>query len=261
VRSVPPARAVFIAITVGVLAFAGRTLLVGPPPLWLALAVLFAYLAIVSIAVTQLRLQVFVDALISGPPGQKTIALTFDDGPDPTSTPKILDALDTAGAKATFFVIGRKVKNHPELAKSILERGHAIGLHSYSHDRMMSFWLASAWRSDLSRGIRAIKKATGVEPKLFRPPIGHTNPQAARVIRELGLRTIGWSVSGHDGVRADPDDVVSRIEAALHDGAIVLLHDAAELGDHAPASVLALPRVLELVRARGFSIGDLKSWL
>jgi peptidoglycan/xylan/chitin deacetylase (PgdA/CDA1 family) len=258
---VPPARAAFVAITMGVLAFAGRAVLVGPPPLWLALVVLFAYLAIVSIAVTQLRLRVFVDAVISGPPGTKTIVLTFDDGPDPTSTPKILDALDAAQAKATFFLIGRKVKEHPELAKSILERGHSIGLHSYSHDRMMSFWLAGAWRSDLERGIRAIKKATGVEPKWFRPPIGHTNPQAARVIRELGLRTIGWSVSGRDGVRADADDVVSRIDASLHDGAIVLLHDAAERGDHTPASVLALPRVLERVRARGFSIGDLKSWV
>lgn len=254
----PPARIAFVLITIGVLGFAGRTFVVGPPPVWLALAVLFAYLAIVSIAVTQLRLRVFVDAVVSVPPGKKTVFLTFDDGPDPESTPKVLDALDAASAKATFFVIGRKVKAHPDLARAIVERGHAIGLHSYAHDRMMSFWLAGAWRSDLSRGIRAIKRATGVSPTLFRPPIGHTNPQAARVIRELGLTTIGWSVSGRDGIRADPSDVVSRVSDGLKDGAIVLLHDAAERGDHPPAAVLALPKILDALRERGLKAAEIE---
>ena len=251
----------FLAITVGVLAFAARTIFAGPPPLWLALTVFAGYLAIVTIAVTQLRLRVFVDALVEGPRGARGVVLTFDDGPDPTSTPQILDALDAAGAKATFFLIGRKVKKHPSLAKEILDRGHTIGLHSYAHDRLMSFWLAPAWRADLERGIRAIESATGIRPNLFRPPIGHTNPQTARVLSELGLRVIGWTISGRDGVRADPTAVTKRIEAGLRDGAIILLHDAAERGDHQPAAVRALPEILERVRARGLSIRTLDVWV
>jgi peptidoglycan/xylan/chitin deacetylase (PgdA/CDA1 family) len=257
----PPARLGFLAITVAVLALVARTIFVGPPPLWLALAMLVSYLAIVTIAVTQLRLRVFVDALVEGPRGARGVVLTFDDGPDPSTTPKILDALDAAGAKATFFLIGHKVKKHPSLAKDILDRGHTIGLHSYAHDRLMSFWLAAAWRADLSRGIRAIERATGFRPNLFRPPIGHTNPQTARVLSELGLRTIGWTISGRDGVRADPAEVVSRVESGLRDGAIILLHDAAERGDHQPAAVRALPEILERVRARGLSIGSLSGWV
>lgn len=256
----PPARAIFLAITAGVLVFAGRAIVVGPPPFWLAALVLFVYVGLVVIAVTQLRLRVFVDAMISGPPGAKGVALTFDDGPDPSSTPSILDALDARGAKATFFLIGRKVRKHPDLAKSIVERGHTIGLHSYAHDRLMSFKLADAWRSDLEKGIRAIEKATGVRPTLFRPPIGHTNPQTARVLSDLGLRTVGWSVSGRDGVSADPRAVASRVTSGLRDGAIVLLHDASERGDHQPAAVEALPLILDALSERRLEPMPLRSW-
>lgn len=256
----PPARLIFLAITAGVLAFAARSIFVGPPPVWIALAVLFSYLALVTIAVTQLRLRVFVDALVEGPRGSRGVVLTFDDGPDPSSTPAILDALDGAKATATFFLIGRKVKKHPELAKSILERGHSIGLHSYAHDRLMSFKLAGAWRSDLEKGIRVIEKATGVRPTLFRPPIGHTNPQSARVLSDLGLTTIGWSVSGRDGLAADPSDVAARVIAGLRDGAIVLLHDASELGDHQPAAILALPLILARLDELDLDVTPLRSW-
>jgi peptidoglycan/xylan/chitin deacetylase (PgdA/CDA1 family) len=256
----PPARLAFLGITVAVLVFAGRSILVGPPPVWLALVVLVAYLALVMLAVTQLRLRVFVDALVQGPAGSRGVALTFDDGPDPASTPSILDALDAADAKATFFLIGRKVKKHPDLAKSIVERGHTIGLHSYAHNRLMSFWLANAWRSDLEKGIRTIERATGVRPTLFRPPIGHTNPQTARVLSDLGLRTIGWSVSGRDGLATSSSGVVERISSGARDGAIILLHDAAERGDHSPAAVLALPLILKRLSDRGLSVVSLSGW-
>jgi peptidoglycan/xylan/chitin deacetylase (PgdA/CDA1 family) len=257
----PAARAVFYGITLAVLVFAVRTFASGPPPLWIASLVLVAYLGVVTIAVTQLGLRVFVDAMVRGPEDARGVVLTFDDGPDPASTPRILDALDAAGAKATFFVIGHKVKKHPEIAKMIVERGHAIGLHSYAHDRLMSFKLARAWRNDLKRGLRAIEEATGRATRLFRPPIGHTNPQTSRVLGELGLRTIGWSISGRDGVRTTADDVVRRVTKGLNHGAIVLLHDAAENGDHEPASVEALPRILEVIREKNLEVVPLERWL
>jgi peptidoglycan/xylan/chitin deacetylase (PgdA/CDA1 family) len=257
---VPPARIAFVLVTLGALAFAVRSALVAPPEPWVALVLLLAYLGLLTLGVTQLRWQVFVDALVRGPAGARGVVLTFDDGPDPEWTPRALDALDAAGVKATFFVIGKKAKRHPEVVREILRRGHQIGLHTYAHERFMSFRMAGAWRADLERGIRALEKITGERPRLFRPAIGHTNPSVAPVLRELGLVTVGWSVSARDGIRTAPDRVVERVRRAVGDGAIVLLHDAAERDDRTPAGVVALPRVLEAIREKKLEIVPLSQW-
>jgi peptidoglycan-N-acetylglucosamine deacetylase len=174
------------------------------------------------------------------------VALTFDDGPDPRSTPRILDALDRAGAKATFFVIGKKAEAHPELCRAITERGHALGVHSYAHERLFSLRSPKHVRRDLERALDAIEAACGERPKLFRAPIGHVSPAMARVVRDLDLMVIGWSVRAVDGWSgAKPEVVEKRVARGLGDGAIVLLHDAAERGDFIPASVAALPGILD----------------
>jgi peptidoglycan/xylan/chitin deacetylase (PgdA/CDA1 family) len=258
---VPPARIAFVLASLGALALAAQSALVAPPSPWVALVALVSYLGFVTLGVTQLRWQVFVDAIVRGPAGARGVALTFDDGPDPEWTPRALDALDAAGAKATFFVIGKKAKKHPEVVKEILRRGHKVGLHSHAHDRLMSFKLASGWRADLERGIRVLEAITGERPRLFRPPIGHTNPSVAPVLRELGLVTVGWSVSARDGIGTAPERVVERIRGAVRDGAIVLLHDAAERGDRTPAGVVALPKVLEAIREKNLEIVPLEAWV
>jgi peptidoglycan/xylan/chitin deacetylase (PgdA/CDA1 family) len=208
-----------------------------------------------------LRLRVFVDAIVRGPRGARGVALTFDDGPDPEWTPRVLDALDAAGAKATFFVIGRKVEAHPDVARAIVERGHAIGLHSYAHDRLFALRGEERVRADLLRAMAVIEKIVGARPTLFRPPIGHTNPIIARVADKLDLTVVGWSVSGHDGVRgAKPARVAARVCGGVRDGAIVLLHDAAERGDHEPAGPRALPEILRAIDAANLSIVPLSTW-
>lgn len=259
--TVPPVRVLLWLATFAAIGFAVRATFVGPPRAWITATALGAYVGFVVLGVTRLSLRVFVDALVRGPHGVRGLVLTFDDGPDPAWTPKVLDALDRAGVKATFFLIGRKVEKYPDVARAIAERGHTIGLHSFRHDRLMSFRRAGTWRRDLLRGLRAIEAATGRSTRLFRPPIGHTNPSAAGVLRELGLVTVGWSVSGRDGVSAKPDAVAARVERGLEDGAIVLLHDAAEREDRDPAGVLALPRILASIRKKGLDIVPLEAWL
>ena len=257
----PPARFSFYVLNLAAMGFALRAVLAGPPPWpWTVFAVSL-YVACFMGGVLFLRLQIFVDAVLRGPEGAKGVALTFDDGPDPVWTRRTLDALDAAGTKATFFVIGKKAEAHPEIIAEILARGHAVGLHSYGHDRLFAMRGPGTWRRDLKKGIRVLEKLTGERPTLFRPPIGHTNPHVARVLRELRLRVIGWDVGARDGVAADPEDVAARVLAGATNGSIVLLHDAAERGDRDPAGVIALPAILAGLKERKLDVVPLAGFV
>src|SRR5689334_17881382 len=124
----PPARILFWAATLGCIVLSLRSTLAGPPSLEIAVACVVAYLAIVVSGVLVLRLRMFADALVRGPSDARGVVLTFDDGPDPKYTREVLDLLDARHAKATFFVIGRKVDAHPEVIREIARRGHDIGI-------------------------------------------------------------------------------------------------------------------------------------
>jgi peptidoglycan/xylan/chitin deacetylase (PgdA/CDA1 family) len=259
---VPPARVVVYAATVGVLVMTARAVLVGPPPLgWAALA-LAVYAALVLGGVFVLRWRVFVDAVVRGPRGARGVALTFDDGPHPRWTPRVLDTLDARGVKATFFLVGRKAEAHPEVVRDILARGHQVGLHSYAHDRLFALRRERRVREDLLRGMAVLEKLTGRSPTWFRPPIGHTNPVIARVADALDLSVVGWTIGGRDGVAsARVADVVARVRRDLRDGAIVLLHDAPERGDREPAAVRALPAILDALAAERLDVVPLAPWV
>lgn len=174
---------------------------------------------------------------------------------------RVLDALDAAGVKGTFFLIGKKAEAHPEIVRAIVDRGHTIGVHSYAHDRLFSLRGEKRVRADLEKAIAALEKITGQRPTLFRPPIGHTNPIIARVADALDLTVVGWSVSGRDGVNAEPEAVVARIRGGLRDRAIVLMHDASERGDHVPAGPRALPQVLEAIAEHRLHVVPLSAWV
>jgi peptidoglycan/xylan/chitin deacetylase (PgdA/CDA1 family) len=248
--------------TTGALALMGRSLAVGPVPMWIAAVALGAYLALIFSGVFFLRLGMFVDVLWRGPKDARGVALTFDDGPSAEHTPKVLDLLDEAGVKATFFLIGWKAKAHPEVVRAIVERGHAIGVHGYSHDRLFALRTPEAVRLDIARAIEAIEAAAGQTPSLFRPPIGHTSPRIARALTAFELTVVGWSVRGLDGLaRAKPERVAARVVPRLEDGAIVLLHDAAEREDHEPAGLAALPRILEAMRSRNLVGVRVDEWV
>lgn len=258
----PPARIVFFAATLAGIVVAVRAVLVGPPPIWGSAALTGGYVAIILVGVFFLGLRMYVDAIVRGPEGARGVVLTFDDGPDPKHTRAVLDVLDATGAKATFFVIGEKAERHADVVREIVARGHAVGVHGFSHDRLFSLRGSRRVRADLTRAVASLEKITGERPVLFRPPIGHTNPTIARIADQLELTTIGWSVRARDGLAATkPEDVVARVRRGLEDGAIVLLHDAPEKGDREPAAIAALPAVLEAIAAKNLAVVPLEDWL
>ncbi|HWA88321.1 MAG TPA: polysaccharide deacetylase family protein [Opitutus sp.] len=175
--------------------------------------------------------------------------LTIDDGPDPADTPRILDALDRHGARATFFLIGERAARHPELVREIARRGHEAGCHTQTHP-VASFWAAGPRRT--AREIdaaRAAIRAGGAEPRRFRTPVGIKNFFLARVLAERGLRCIGWSVRSRDGIDSDAARVERRVARRLRPGAIVLMHEGPAVA--AGVRVVAIERVLRLLAERG----------
>jgi peptidoglycan/xylan/chitin deacetylase (PgdA/CDA1 family) len=258
----PPARLALFAASAGVALMTVHAVFVRAPPLGWALAALAGYVALVGGGVALLKWRVFVDAVVRGPPGARGVVLTFDDGPHPHWTPRVLEMLRARGATATFFVVGRKAEQHPEVVRAILEWGNSVGLHSYAHDRLFALRCEQRVREDIEQGISALERVTGRRPVLFRPPIGHTNPIVARVVDALDLTVVGWTIGGRDGVgSARPDDVVARVRRDLRDGAIVLLHDAPERGDREPAVMRALPAILDTIAAKGLEVVPLARWI
>ncbi|MEU8588951.1 polysaccharide deacetylase family protein [Streptomyces sp. NPDC048664] len=187
------------------------------------------------------------------------VALTFDDGPDPRSTPRFLDALDGLGVRATFFVLGDSVARHPGLTREIAGRGHELGVHGWSHDRP---WLPSPVRdaADLDRAVRALRDAAGVRPRWYRPPYGILTAGRWAAARRAGLRPVLWTAWGRDWTAtATPASVYAVAGAGLRGGGTLLLHDTdrASAAGCWRATLGALPAVVEHCRRAGLSVGPL----
>lgn len=188
-----------------------------------------------------------------GRAGDRRIALTFDDGPHPVTTRAVLEILRAYDVQATFFVLGHKVEAHPEVVREIHEAGHALGIHGFQHDHLFSLRSARYALAQIQRTQRAITAACGVVPTLFRPPIGFASHFTFRGAERAGVEIIAWSVRSLDGVHfAKSARVAERVIQRLGDGAIVLLHDAAERDDFTPASIAALPQILDALREHAY---------
>jgi len=187
------------------------------------------------------------------------VALTFDDGPDSTSTPAFLAVLERLGWKATFFMIGSMVERSPQLAAEVAAAGHEVASHSYDH-RDQRFRSPRAVRADIERSIEVIADATGQRPRWFRPPYGKLSPAALLTVRRAGLRTVLWTVSGEDW-RPDTtaQEVTARLARSLQAGPTILLHDSNCMTNAVtwPSTLAALPLLAELVAERGLSVGPL----
>lgn len=223
-------------------------------PVWPLGAALIAHLTIVLLGVLNPRLSMFASVVCSAASGRLEIALTFDDGPSPQTTPKVLAELARHDARATFFVLGDKAARHPELLRAITAAGHEIGVHGWAHDRLLSVRHPRRIMAEIDRARSVIHTITGFRPQLFRPPVGHVSPRTAVASRDLGLTLVGWSVRARDGLEhTTTSDVVKRVTGGLRPGAIVLLHDASEHERFEPAGVAALSEILGEATRRGLA--------
>ena len=184
--------------------------------------------------------------------GAEGVVLTFDDGPDQDATPAVLDALDAAGARATFFVVGEQVEADPALAREIAQRGHDVQLHGYGHvaHDLLS---PNEARSDLERGARALRDATGLDALFYRPPYGRFSPGSYDACGALGLEAVYWSAWGTDWETISPQRIAELVVPDLSAGAVVLLHDSRRYG-HRP-SARPTAEALPLIAARVAELG------
>lgn len=198
-------------------------------------------------------LGVFGAVYTRGPAARRELALTFDDGPNPETTPRVLALLARHGVTATFFVVGEKALAYPELVQAIAQAGHGVGVHGHVHDRLYALRSARFVERDLGRAVAAVESALGAMPTLFRPPVGFVSGATAVAAERAGLTLVGWTARSLDGrARATPARVLERATRALENGAIVLLHDAAERDDHEPACLAILGELLTRVKESGF---------
>jgi peptidoglycan-N-acetylglucosamine deacetylase len=191
----------------------------------------------------------------SGPPsaGDRHLAITFDDGPHPEGTPRMLETLAEFDARAVFFLVGERLVKHPELARQIVDGGHVIGLHGYLH-RPHTLRSATELAEDFERGLAAIEDAAGVQPRLHRPPYGIYSPASLRIAHERGLQPLLWSKWGKDWRKfTTPQQITRRVVGGLQAGDVVLLHDA----DYYSArrshrrTAAALPEIMKTLKSAG----------
>jgi peptidoglycan/xylan/chitin deacetylase (PgdA/CDA1 family) len=197
---------------------------------------------------------------LSGVGQHHHVALTFDDGPDPQGTPRILDELDAANARATFFLLGEMVERAPDVAARLAADGHEIALHGWHHRNSLRVtpW---ALRSSLRRAMRQIEDATGQRPTLYRPPYGVLTLGTLWAARSLGLRTVLWGAWGKDWTAtATPSTVLSALAPELSGGATVLLHDSdcTSAPGSWRATLGSISPLVQQLRDRDLTVGPLR---
>jgi peptidoglycan/xylan/chitin deacetylase (PgdA/CDA1 family) len=173
------------------------------------------------------------------------VALTFDDGPDPEVTPRVLDGLDAAAMKATFFLVGERAARHSAVAREIVRRGHAVENHSHRHSKAFACYGIGRMRREVEAAQAAIADAVGTAPVFFRAPFGIRSPFLDPALARCGLHYASWTRRGFDTVARDPARVLERLARVVASGDIFLLHDGIVVGPrhavaHAPAILPAL---------------------
>ena len=187
------------------------------------------------------------------PRSSRQIALTYDDGPNDPHTLRLLEVLARQDVQATFFLIGRHVQQHQEIAREIVQAGHAVGNHTFTHP-LLTFKSESEIRGQLSECRAALQDAIGEHSNLFRPPFGGRRPAVLRVARELGMQPVMWNVTGYDW-KAPPADVIERkVAKQIRGGDVILLHDGGhkEMGADRSQTVMATDRLIVRYKSEGY---------
>ena len=224
----------------------GAAVAIAAPPLAAALAG-FTYATIAPAS------QFWGPVIARGPAGTGKVALTFDDGPTPASTERVLDVLRDANVKASFFVIGANAQHQPDLLRRIHDHGHLIANHTFSHWHYGVTRALRYWTDEIRAADEVIESIIGVRPALFRPPMGVKTWHTMRAARELGHTIVTWSLRARDGLPTTAAQITRRF-ADVGDGSILLLHDGVE--PSAPcrdrsATIEALRPLIETLHGKG----------
>jgi peptidoglycan/xylan/chitin deacetylase (PgdA/CDA1 family) len=189
--------------------------------------------------------QWFGRAFCQGRRGSKQIAFTFDDGPNDPHTLNLLDVLSRHNVHATFFLIGRYVRQRPDIVAEIAKRGHVIGNHTFTHP-LLTFQSASRIRRELLQCRDAIHDAVGAHSNLFRPPWGGRRPAVFRIARQMGLDPVMWNITGYDWKAPTPEFIEQKVAPRIRGGDVILLHDGGHLalGTDRSAIVAAVDNLL-----------------
>jgi len=186
-------------------------------------------------------------------PGSKQLALTYDDGPNDPHTLRLLEILARHNAKATFFVIGRYVKQRPDIVRELVRAGHVVGNHTFGHPNLI-FASAAQTRMQLGECEQALSEAVGEHSRLFRPPFGGRRPSTLRVARVLGFEPVMWSVTGWDWKGNPSEYVERRVSKQLRGGDVILLHDGGDtaFGADRSQTVIATDRLIARYKSEGY---------
>ena len=193
-----------------------------------------------------------IQAASKGLHGHKIVAITFDDGPNPATTPGILKILEKNHAKATFFMLGQNVVKNPVLVKDVAKRGHEIGNHSFSHPNLSKLSQARITAEVLKTQAALLK--VGVRPHWFRPPYGAGIKKVAPIAQASHLTCALWSVDARDWMRRAPTSIDAAVMGHVQNGDVILLHDTKK------ATLEALDGLLTHLRAKGYKFVTLSQW-
>jgi peptidoglycan-N-acetylglucosamine deacetylase len=227
----------------------------GEVSLWYYVIIFLSYVSLLAVGSFVLSLQLFTPVLYKGKSTEHVIALTFDDGPLQGRTDQLLDILNHYAIKATFFCIGQRVSENPELVKRMEANGHIIANHSYSHPKNFGFLRTAVVQHELQKTDEAIAEVIGKIPRFFRPPFGVTNPMIAKAIHRRKYVTVGWRLRSFDTLYKDSEALFKSVTKSVSPGDVVLFHDYSE------AMLKMLPRFIEFLQWQGFRIVPLNELL
>lgn len=252
-KSEPPKRSLMNSEKAGLTSFVAALLLTFLDPRLTALP-LGLFLACCMVMPFFPTVSFFLPVISRGPSSRSAVAMTFDDGPDPATTPGLLELLAAHGVRGTFFVTGERAARFPELVEAIISHGHAIGNHSYHHGNSALFRSPAAIRKEIE-ATQAVLRASGVVSLAFRPPAGITTPRLRPALRDAGMFVVNFSCRALDGGNRWIDRIAERILRRVKPGDIILLHDIApQKGRPAADWLHQVAWVLKGLELRGFEV-------
>lgn len=202
--------------------------------------------------------KIFANCVWEGSPDSGILAVTFDDGPDPEVTPAVLDSLDRVGATGTFFLIGSKALEYPDLVKEIVERGHIVGNHTLNH-RKLIFAGKNTTLKEIDGTQDILTEICGERPSLFRPPYGIFDFSTIKIAEKLGLLTIVWTVLSGDYNTTGEDELMRNINGFIRPGSIIVFHDTVAGGGEILPEIIG--KIAETASFKGIELGGVEEML